>query len=158
MGRFILFTFAIFITTTSFALACSCLKPDDKESAKHFNEADIVIYARIINPSKGFTQAGPLLNVETLHVIKGQDVPKTMNINYNNNAAACGHVFEKGEEAILAIYDTRQISSSQTRGYGFRLMSLCQQYQVRHHVKQQKMLKTSKYKHLQSYKETYLEK
>lgn len=142
----ILLLFFFLIITSAQAQAfivnkpCPCEPVTEKLAEKAYKAANIIIKARIINPSKGFTQAGSILNVETLRVIKGEDssIPDEINMNYNNFPAACGQEFEAGDISILPIYDTREISrNSLARGYGFRLMDRCNTQYVRHYLDNQ---------------------
>ena len=132
--RFLLVTILFLFIGVPLAQACKCYPPNNELAEQAYFDADIIIRAKVINPSKGFTQSGPILSVETLEVIKGRDVPNMINMNYNPTLAACGNHFEADDEAIMAVYDTRQLSLSTARGYGFRLMSSCQQDYVRHYL------------------------
>ena len=135
MRLFLTLTTMMMVLAPSFAWACRCYPPDDTVASKAYEEADIVIRAEIINPSKGFTQSGPLLTVNTIDVIKGENVPATLNLNYNNVPAACGSYFEKGQITVIGIYDTRDMSKTDAaRGYGYRLMSSCQLDYIRYYV------------------------
>ena len=134
MIRTLLACFIFILFSATNAHACKCYPANNELGEQTYLDADIIIYAKVINPSKGFTQAGPILTVETMDIIKGDDIPKILNMNYNPTITACGNHFSVDEEAILAIYDTRELASTMTQGYGFRLMSSCQQDYVRHHI------------------------
>jgi hypothetical protein len=123
--------------TPQIVQACECLQPTREQAAKTYEDADIIINARIINPSRGFTQAGPIVTIEVLEVIKGNNFPNEMKVNYNPNAAACGTELIHEEQRVVALYDTRALGPSiaNTRGYGFRLMSACQQLAVQEALK-----------------------
>lgn len=133
--RFILFFVILVFTIPAYADPCPCYPANDELADKAYRKADIIIKARVLNPSRGFTQAGPILSVKTLDLIKGEFAPDEINMNYNNLPAACGHHFERDDEAILALYDTRELSrTSLARGYGYRLMDRCNLAYVRHYL------------------------
>lgn len=130
-------TFLLFIISASHGWACSCTAPNKDSSKEAFAQSDVVIDAEIISASKGWSEIGPLLKVRSNKIYKGENIPDIMMINYNDHTAACGNQFKSGDNAILAIYDTRSVNldDNNTRGYGFRLMVSCQQSQVRHYIK-----------------------
>lgn len=133
--RLLSFTFILCSLVSMPAWACRCMAPNDELAINAYSEADIVIYAEIINPSKGFAQSGPMVSVKVTDVIKGRDVPENMNLNYNNVTAACGNYYETGQKVLIGIYDNHSVSANQsTRGYGYRVMSSCQQAYIQHYV------------------------
>lgn len=121
------------------SLACSCLAPNDKTATDAFNKADVIVKAEVVAASEGFSERGPLLQLDIKEVIKGQDVPDFITANYNLNLPACGHRFEPEQRVTLALYDTRDVElrRDNARGYGFRVMISCYQDQVRYFLEQQ---------------------
>jgi hypothetical protein len=124
------------ITMPSIAMACSCLEPNDKTASESYKKSDVIVKGRIQSASSGWSEMGPMVKIEVIDVIKGNEVPDIITSNYNNFPAACGHDLKAGEEAIFALYDTRSltVTNNNLRGYGFRMMVSCHQNQVRHYI------------------------
>jgi hypothetical protein len=131
-----LFIALLFVPVPSIAMACSCLEPNDKTAAESYKKADIIVSGKILSASGGWSEMGPMLKIEVIDVIKGDNIPDIMTVNYNNLPAACGHDLKAGDEAIFALYDTRSltVTNNNVRGYGFRMMVSCHQYQVKHYL------------------------
>ena len=137
------FFLVILILIPSFAMACSCVAPKNDLALEYYEKTDVIIKGKIISASGGWSTMGPMTKIEVIEIIKGDDIPHTMTVNYNNLSAACGHDLVEGEENIFAIYDTRSlvITDNNSRGYGFRLMSSCHQIQIRHYLQNNKVNK-----------------
>lgn len=121
---------------SSSAWACSCVAPTMIEGAKSFNTTDIIVKGIVTEDSMGWEGRRPIITFEIEDVMKGQNIPDNITIDYNPSTAACGHNFTVGEDYILALYDTRTINltDENKRGYGFRIMTSCHQTQVRNYI------------------------
>lgn len=119
------------------ALACSCMAPNAESAMESYNEADVVVEAKILNTSDGWDNTGPLVKMRIIDVIKGQDILDEITVNYNNVPANCGNEFFEDETYIVGLYDTRSVvlSESNARGYGFRMMVSCHQEGIRYYIK-----------------------
>ena len=118
------------------AWACQCLPPSIEKAKKSYDDADVVIDAKVTNLSGGWGSTSPMVKLQVNTVIKGNDIPKLITADYNENHAACGNDFTVGQTAIIALYDTRSlmVTDANARGYGFRVMISCHQEQVRYYV------------------------
>lgn len=125
------------------AWACRCLAPSDDHAMMSYQEADVVVKATITSASEGFSNLGPILKMDVIDVIKGEDIPESITANYNNVTAACGNEFTVEQDYIVALYDTRSLilADSNPRGYGFRVMVSCHQNQIRYYLKNKDITK-----------------
>ena len=115
--------------------ACSCMAPTEKQAYKAYKDTDIIIKGKILAKSGGWESSGPLIKIDVSDIYKGTNIPDVIMVNYNSNTAACGNHFEIDKDYIIALYDTRSLTlnDENTRGYGFRVMSSCHQYQIQHY-------------------------
>jgi hypothetical protein len=134
--KIILFAIVITIISSVSAMACSCLAPYDEQAKDAFEKADIIAEFNIINASKGWGSAGPIAQIEPIKIYKGENIPETINTNYNNNVTTCGNILKGQETLLLGLYDTRDIElrADNARGYGFRVMHSCYQGNIRYYI------------------------
>lgn len=134
MRLYLLILLSFFIATPVWA--CKCAAPNNALAKISYDKADIVIKAHAVYTSDGWDDTGPLLKIRVDEVIKGHNIPDEITANYNDHTAACGNYFEQGTDYIIALYDTRSLilTDNNSRGYGFRVMISCEQYQVRHYI------------------------
>jgi len=118
-------------------MACRCVPPSQEQGIKSYNEANVIIKGTVLNASEGFSQLGPIIKIKVNEIIKGKNVPDEIIANYNDVTAACGNIFEVEKDYVIALYDTRslQLTDSNSRGYGFRVMVSCHQSQVLEYLK-----------------------
>jgi len=140
--RIVIFILAIFFSFS--ALACSCVAPNMEQGTKAYNQSDVVLKGTITNKSDGWEGLRPLITVNVIDVIKGYDIPENLTADYNKNTAACGNNFNVGDDYIIAMFDTRSLilTDENIRGYGFRAMPSCHQYQVRDYIKNKQKKET----------------
>lgn len=120
----------------SVAMACQCMPPSDELAQKSFEDSDIVVNGIVTQVSGGWGSQEPMIKLQINTIYKGGNIPDIITVNYNENSAACGNDFEPNQSVTIALYDTRSlmVTEANTRGYGFRAMISCHQYQVRHYV------------------------
>lgn len=127
MIKHIILPIIILFIMVNTAMACQCLPDDEKLSKDAWKETNFVVKARVLSISGGWNGLGPRTRIEIMDKIKGDDIPDTILVNYNDNAMACGHQLYKGQERLFALYDTRDVGVTDTnlRGFGFRMTNLC---------------------------------
>jgi len=133
MKIFILVT-SLFVMVAGTAMACSCLAPNKDSAQQTYQQADIIIRANIGSVSLGWNGLSPRVRLNVLDVMRGNRVPDLITAEYNTNTAACGQNFRAGEDVILALYDIRDPSllADNDYGYGFRVMTSCDQAQIQY--------------------------
>ena len=138
--RFYLLLFILLCFSPLPALACSCVKPNMEQGQKSFENSDIVIKATVLSISKGFKGSGPMMKLKVDELIKGDNIPDAISVNYNSSLSACGNNYDVGSEYIFALYDTRSVilNPNNTRGYGYRVMISCHQNQVKYYIDHRK--------------------
>lgn len=138
---------SIFLCLLAFpALACRCVAPSMDQGMVSYQEADIIIKGTVTSSSNGFSDTGPMLKIDIIDVIKGDNIPSAITANFNNVTAACGNEFTVGDDYIIALYDTRSLtlSDNNARGFGFRVMISCHQDQIRHYIENLEKEESSK--------------
>ena len=138
MRRLISFLTIVFVLmfTAYQAYACSCLPASDARARTSFDQADVVIRAKINEVSGGWGSIGPLAKMDVVETYKGQYIQKKLTVNYNSVENACGNELNVGETYVLGLFDLRDLGDKSQRqyGYGFRTMIQCDQIQIRHYI------------------------
>ena len=124
------------LLTSSTVMACSCPEPTEDQAKAAYADTEVIVRARIIQVSGGWGTMTPIMRLEVIEKLKGDNIPTVMMANYNNNMAACGYDYQEGDEDIIALYDTRDIglTDNNSRGYGFRVMSSCHAEAVKYFI------------------------
>jgi hypothetical protein len=120
------------------AMACSCPPISEATAKQAYANTQVIVRGRIDRVLGVWGTMTPSLWVEVTEVLKGENIPPTIIVNYNSNSVACGYEYEAGESDIFALYDMRDIgpTANNTNGYGYRLMQSCHGAEVKYFIEE----------------------
>jgi hypothetical protein len=137
--RFIVFVLFLLVISMP-AYACKCSVLSQEYGLKTTQKADIIIKGEITSVSHGLANAGPIIKIKPLEIIKGDiDLKDIIRVTYNSNLQACGHSFTEGQTGTWGLYDTRGMPYDvlNRKGYGFRMMTACDQNQIQNYIQKE---------------------
>lgn len=132
---FVMFGVTLFLPFGA-AMACRCAPPGKQSAAESYAMMDLVVKAKIVALSKGWSGTNPVAMMEITHIYKGNQPPvPQITARYNSVTAACGLDLQVGENYVLGLYYMGDAQNTTNGETGYRLTNACDQANIRHHVK-----------------------